>query len=71
MRTKTRIKTYIYFTKEDKKKFLCWLIDNDMNQTTFAKKCGIYQTFIHRVINGETSITDKARRIFKKGGYEI
>lgn len=66
-----KVKTYRYFTKEDKKKFLCWLINNDMNQDQFAKKCGVYQVFIHRVISGKTSITDKAIRIFKKGGYEI
>ena len=68
---KEKTKKYYYLDKEDRKKFLIWLVENDSNISEFARKVGTSDTSIHRYLHGQVSITPKIEKLFLKGGYHI
>ena len=64
-------KIILYCDDDDYKRFKKWLIDNGLNQNQFAKFCGTNDCYISRIIKGKSSITNKAIKLFKKGGFEL
>ena len=58
-------------TERAVKRFKKWLIDNDMTQSEFARRCNVSRQYINQVLKGQSYITARCREIFLKGGYEI
>lgn len=57
--------------KENKTKFLHWLVDNNLTIRKFAKKCGVSHQYLSSVLNGRANVTETVVSTFKKGGYEL
>lgn len=66
-----KMKEKHYFTKEMKKDFKLWLLEQDYTQQDFASLCGVSVAYINNIVCGQRNITDSIREIFRKGGYEI
>ena len=64
-------KPHYKITPEAKKRFLIWLIENDLSLTKFAKKAGCSRQFLTRALDGKINITKTVIDWFKKGGYEL
>lgn len=60
-----------YFTKEMKKDFQMWLLEQDLTQKEFACLCGVSVSYINNTICGQRNISESIKEIFRKGGYEI
>ncbi len=67
----SKAKESYFITPTAQRRFKVWLIDNNLNINSFAKKIGVSRQYIERVIKGQISITPKVREWFKKGGYEL
>ena len=68
---KTITKTYLRFDKKDEKEFKKWLVDNELSQNAFAKRCKTTCAYINAIVRGKKNLTKHTIEIFKKGGYLI
>lgn len=68
---KVKIKKSYYFEKDDRKAFKVFLIENDMNQEIFAKKCGISLGLLSSILFGKRAITEKNIEKFESLGLKL
>lgn len=62
---------YYIMTKSGQKRFKHWLIEQEISQVEFAKRCGISKQYLYGIVTGKSHITQKVREQFKKGGYDL
>ena len=58
-------------TERAVKRFKKWLVDEEITQSEFARRCNVSRQYINQVLKGQSYITQRCREIFLKGGYEI
>lgn len=66
---KIKTKTILYFDEKEKVKFRKWLLEKNLTMQKFANKIGVSVSYISFIASGKKAYTEKARKLFKKGGY--
>jgi len=68
-----RVGKYVkyFFSKAQKKRFMKFLLRNDLQMKDFARLCGISPTMLSFIVNGIRPLSDEIKVKFEENGFYI